>query len=88
MTYEQWMNEIENYSTRYDRFLDEWDNGMDSKRMEEWLKSAYQMGLDHASILAGADIHAGDGGYKEVSLKTPEFLETQARHHAVWKKND
>lgn len=36
------------------------------------------------SIMAGADIMSGDGGYREVSLKTPEFLEIQARHHALY----
>lgn len=39
--------------------------------------------LPHAksiqNILAGAEQMAGDGGYREVSLKTPEFLESQAR---------
>lgn len=29
-----------------------------------------------------------DGGYQEVSLKTPEFLEQQAKHHALWNKTD
>ena len=31
-------DEIENYGTRYERFLEEWDHGMDIARMEEWLK--------------------------------------------------
>jgi hypothetical protein len=47
MTYNEWMNETENYSTRYDRFLEEWDNGMSVERMQEWLKAAYDMGLKH-----------------------------------------
>jgi hypothetical protein len=47
MTYNEWMNEIENYSTRYDRFLEEWDNCMSIERMEEWLKAAYDMGLEN-----------------------------------------
>lgn len=54
MTYNEWMNEIENHSTRYDRFLEEWDtilvrmdNDMSIERMEEWLKAAYDMGLKH-----------------------------------------
>lgn len=43
---------------------------------------------DHliANIMAAADQMAGDGGYREVSLKTPEFLEIQARHHALYNK--
>ena len=47
MTYDDWMNEIENYGTRRERFLEEWDNGMSDKRMEEWLKAAYAMGFEH-----------------------------------------
>ena len=39
-----------------------------------------------ANIMAGAGQMEGDGGYKEVSLKTPEFLEIQARHHALYGK--
>lgn len=42
----------------------------------------------YESIIAGADQMAGDGGYREVSLKTPEFLELQARHHALYQKKD
>ena len=44
--------------------------------------SAYEDQI--ANIMAGADQMEGDGGYKEVSLKTPEFLEIQARHHALY----
>lgn len=47
MTYDEWMNEIENYGTRRERFLNEWDNGMSDERMEEWLKAAYCMGMEH-----------------------------------------
>ena len=47
MTYDDWMNEIENYGTRRERFLNEWDHGMSDKRMEEWLKAAYDMGSKH-----------------------------------------
>jgi len=46
MTYDEWMNEIESYGTRRERFLNEWDNGMSDKRMEEWLKAAYTMGFN------------------------------------------
>jgi len=47
MTYEEWMDEIEIYGTRYERFLNEWDHGISVERMEEWLKTAYNMGLEH-----------------------------------------
>jgi hypothetical protein len=47
MTFEEWMFEIENYGTRMERFLEEWDNGMSEKDIMKWLKAAYQMGLEH-----------------------------------------
>jgi len=31
MTFEEWLFEIENYGTRMERFLSEWDNGMSDK---------------------------------------------------------
>lgn len=46
MTFEEWLSEIENYGTRYERFLEEWDHGISVERMKEWLKSAYEMGLE------------------------------------------
>jgi hypothetical protein len=36
-----WLEETENYSTRYERFLEEWDTGMSTERMIEWLQSAW-----------------------------------------------
>ena len=45
--FEDWFNERENFSTRSDRFLEEWDNGISVERMKEWLKAAYDMGLEH-----------------------------------------
>lgn len=39
-------------------------------------------------IMSGADLMAGDGGYKEASLKTPEFLDLQARHHALYAEGE
>lgn len=43
---------------------------------------------DHiiANIMAAADQMEVDGEYREVSLKTPEFLEIQARWNAVYNK--
>lgn len=38
-----WFHEIENYSTRSDRFYEEF-NGMTMERATEWLKSAFEMG--------------------------------------------
>lgn len=46
--------------------------------------SAYEDQI--ANIMAGADAMAGDGGYSEASLKTPQFLETQARYEALYSK--
>jgi hypothetical protein len=47
MTFDEWLSEIENYGTRQERFYAEWDAGMSDARMIEWLKAAYQMGLEH-----------------------------------------
>ena len=47
---------------------------------------AHELIKRHFNVLAGAEIMGGDGGYREVSLKTPEFLEIQARHHALYNK--
>jgi len=54
------MNEIENYSTRYDRFLEEWNNGMSVERMEEWLKAAYDMGLKHKCAIMWGIVGASE----------------------------
>lgn len=43
-TFDDWFYEIENYGTRSERFFEEWDNGMDPKRMIEWLIAAYDCG--------------------------------------------
>jgi len=49
MTFEEWMYEIENYGTRMERFLSEWDNGMSDKDIMKWLQAAYEMGVEHGS---------------------------------------
>ena len=49
MTFEEWMSEIENYGTRQERFLEEWDGGMSEARMMQWLRAAYQMGLEEGT---------------------------------------
>ena len=40
--FEDWFNERENFSFRSDRFLEEWDNGMDPERVTQWLKAAWE----------------------------------------------
>ena len=42
--FHDWLDEIENYGTRYERFLSEWDSGMTPERMLQWLYSAYEVG--------------------------------------------
>jgi hypothetical protein len=49
--YDQWMNELENYSYRSDRFLDEWNNGMSLERVKQWMKAAYEKGREHRDHL-------------------------------------
>ena len=41
-----WLDEIENYGTRWERFLNEWDTGMTPERMIEWLYAAYEIGKE------------------------------------------
>ena len=60
-----------------------------SKRHINNIADAYGISLPldktmYDRIIAGADQMAGDGGYREASLKSPEFLEIQARHHAMY----
>ena len=40
--FEDWFDERENYSSRSDRFIEEWDVGMDPARMVQWLKAAWE----------------------------------------------
>ena len=44
MTYDEWMNEVENYGTRYERFLSEWDAGMDVARTARLFIYFYEIG--------------------------------------------
>lgn len=43
-TFSEYLYEIENYGTRYERLMEEWDNGMTVERMMEWLNAAYNAG--------------------------------------------
>lgn len=45
-TFESWFDEIEIVSSRQMRFLEEWDNGMDEKRMTQWLRAAFECGRE------------------------------------------
>lgn len=47
MTFEEWLMETENYGTRLERFLEEWDHGMSESDIMNWMRAAYQMGLEH-----------------------------------------
>ncbi len=59
MTFDQWLNEIENYSLRIERLYDDIDTvtGVDKTVSEavrnrslilSWMKAAYQVGREHA----------------------------------------
>ena len=41
--FHDWLDEIENYGTRYERLLDEMQH-MTPERMLQWLYSAYEIG--------------------------------------------
>ena len=67
MTFEEWLFEIENYGTRMERFLSEWDNGMSDKDIMKWMKAAYNMGLEEGKTNNPIDHAASimsDKGYK------------------------
>jgi hypothetical protein len=40
--FEDWFDERENYSSRSDRFIEEWDVGMDPARVIQWLNAAWE----------------------------------------------
>ena len=44
-TFEDWFNEIENYGTREERFLDEFGQHEGRARMIEWLRAAWDCAL-------------------------------------------
>ena len=48
MTFNEWLDEIEITTTRYDRLLDTFPvQYTDHEQLMAWLKAAYQMGLEH-----------------------------------------
>ena len=47
MTFDEWMNEVEITGTRYDRFYEEFLSHQPNDHLMEWLRAAYQMGLEH-----------------------------------------
>lgn len=52
MTFEEWYNEIENYSLRAERFhseLEAWRDGkLPTMFVVNWLRAAYNVGHEHA----------------------------------------
>jgi len=53
MTFEEWYNEIEGFSTRGARFEDWMSNSEDGGTGKDWLAAAYNAGFKHANELAG-----------------------------------
>ena len=52
MTFDEWLNEIEGYGTRDERFED-WMFSWGAVRGKDWLAAAYNAGFKHANELAG-----------------------------------
>lgn len=48
MTFEDWLNEIENYSCRQERILTELDDCRRTGILLSWLRAAYDVGYEHA----------------------------------------
>ena len=46
--FEDWFDELENYSLRSDRFYEEWHTGHGSDRFIEWLKAAWNCAREEA----------------------------------------
>ena len=47
--FDEWFEELEGYSLRYERFWDDFDYAKESKNnqlMVKWLRSAFQVGYD------------------------------------------
>jgi hypothetical protein len=52
MTFDEWYNEIEGFSTRGTRFEDWMSNSEDGGTGKDWLAAAYNAGFKHANELA------------------------------------
>ena len=44
MSFSEWLNETENYSTRFERLLDEFEEVKDVQKLLRWLEAAYEVG--------------------------------------------
>ena len=54
--FDEWFEEMEGYSFRYERFWDDFDYAKDSKdnqSMVKWLRSAYEVGYNDGQRLYG-----------------------------------
>lgn len=52
MTFEEWLDEIEVFSTRRERLLESFENNPSYSTIEAWLYAAYMVGHDEARRLA------------------------------------
>lgn len=50
MSFSEWLNEIENYSTRFERLLDEFEEVKDVQKLLRWLEAAYEVGQARSSV--------------------------------------
>jgi hypothetical protein len=48
--YLEWLNEIENYSTRCERLYEEFTEVKDLKKLRVWLEAAYKVGYQNGYI--------------------------------------
>ena len=49
-TLSEWLDETENYSTRFDRLLDEFEEVKDVQKLLRWLEAAYEVGKSSSSV--------------------------------------
>lgn len=46
MTFDEWLDEVENFSSRAERLLAEFEYAEDGHRFIKWLKAAYDVGYN------------------------------------------
>ena len=61
MTFDEWLNEIENFSSRSERLYDDFLEVKDLAKLRKWLEAAYDVGRE-----AGYDAGVEAKGYNPI----------------------
>lgn len=54
MTFDEWLNEMENFASRHERLCEDFMEVKDLKKLRIWLESAYEVGY-HGGYATGYD---------------------------------